>query len=440
MAPRELDVVVFGATGDTGLVGSCYLYFNARKLGVSSWAPAARNLNKLEEVLLSKLRGSEPGADGLAPKEAIKADSGDYESLLAMCKRARCVIACAGPFSEFGEGVVRACVEAGTHYVDITGEVPWVERMQQKYGEEAEKRGVCIVNFGGYDSVPPDLSTFLAAKALEAEGETLGRFEAFVGGMGGAIPSGTVNTVLRGVEQSKSAALNTVTFGLLGEPARAAVTDEPSKSYVPQTEQDNLSSNLFWTMVPGYSKPAGQFCFAHFMAPINAHSVHRTAVQEGYAGLEYRERMGGVPSNVLTLWGLGPLLGGMGAAAASGMMLMLPYATTVTYKMRDLINTPLQQRVRRLAVAGYQPTGSTSVRGHGVSRSGNMTAKVEIDSDYDPGLGFTMLSACTIASQILKQASPRAGFNTPVVALRGQVLAEALGEMGVRINVSTERV
>jgi short subunit dehydrogenase-like uncharacterized protein len=61
--------------------------------------------------------------------------------------------------------VVRACVESGTNYVDVTGEIPWVEKMQGKYGEEAEKKGVSILNCSGYDSVPPDLATFLAAKA-----------------------------------------------------------------------------------------------------------------------------------------------------------------------------------------------------------------------------------------------------------------------------------
>lgn len=43
-----------------------------------------------------------------------------------------------------GEGVLRACVEAGTDYCDITGEVPWVNKMKKKYGAAAEKAvGYC---------------------------------------------------------------------------------------------------------------------------------------------------------------------------------------------------------------------------------------------------------------------------------------------------------
>ena len=52
----------------------------------------------------------------------VVADVGNASSLNAMAARAVVVIACVGPFRFFGEPVVRACVESGAHYVDITGE------------------------------------------------------------------------------------------------------------------------------------------------------------------------------------------------------------------------------------------------------------------------------------------------------------------------------
>ena len=128
---RDLDVVVFGATGDTGVASSDFLFFRGKTIGVRSWAPAARNMKKLNRVLAHVVGSDAKPAPkgGVAPSPAITADSNDLGSLVAMAKRARVVVACAGPFAKYGENVIRACVEAGTHYVDITGETAWVNKM-----------------------------------------------------------------------------------------------------------------------------------------------------------------------------------------------------------------------------------------------------------------------------------------------------------------------
>eukprot|EP00444_Apocalathium_aciculiferum_P022134 CAMPEP_0183439074 /NCGR_PEP_ID=MMETSP0370-20130417/77779_1 /TAXON_ID=268820 /ORGANISM="Peridinium aciculiferum, Strain PAER-2" /LENGTH=469 /DNA_ID=CAMNT_0025627439 /DNA_START=74 /DNA_END=1481 /DNA_ORIENTATION=+ len=448
---RDLDIVVFGATGDTGVSACCCLYFKGKTLGISSWAPAARNLGKLKSDLLDRLADREPREDGLAPSEPIQADSGDYESLLRMCKRTKCVVACAGPFSQYGEGVIKACVEAGTHYVDVTGEVPWVEKMERKYGEEAEKKGVTLVSLAGYDSVPPDLCTFLAAKGMRDEGEALQRFDIFCGGGGGAMPSGTINTLVHGVDEAKGQFWNKVSFVMLGTPARRPRTEEsqlattsgPRKTYVPQTEAANLGSNLIWSMCPGYSSLAGQFCLPHFMAPININVVHRTAAQEGYGGLVYRERMAGLPTGLMSLYGLVPTICGIAGGLLLALFLPLPYSTSAIVKLRDTFNPALMASARKLMLNGFQSTGVTIASGFGISRSGAMTAKTELKCKYDPGLGFTMLSACTLASVIVKRLEsddkPRTGFQTAVTAVGGEALADALRAMGVELKVTTQR-
>eukprot|EP00930_Biecheleria_cincta_P015546 TRINITY_DN12928_c0_g1_i1.p1 TRINITY_DN12928_c0_g1~~TRINITY_DN12928_c0_g1_i1.p1 ORF type:complete len:464 (-),score=98.26 TRINITY_DN12928_c0_g1_i1:65-1456(-) len=457
---RDLDVVVFGASGDTGIIGCCCLFFKGRRLGLSSWAPAARNLDKLKKELLDRLESQELGPEGLAPEAPICADASDYSSLLRMCQRAKCVLACAGPYEEYGEGVVKACVEAGTHYVDVTGEVPWVEKMMNKYNEGAKEKKLTIVNCAGYDSVPPDLSTFLAAKSLEKQGGQLQRFDAFVGGGGGAFPTGTLNTVVLGIDKAKQQVLSKATFGILGRKPQSS-TDAASRAgdqqqsllrkdakaaktkYVPAAEQANLSRNLFWTMVPGYSALAKQFCLPHFMAAINVNAVHRTAAAEGYGGMIYRERMGGLPSGPACLYGLVPTLMGVGGGLLFALLVPVPYFTTALLKIRDTFNPPLQQKVRDAAVNGFRQTGTTTVRGFGISQDGNVTVQVKLDSDYDPGLGFTMLSACTVAARLSSNSRGtsqlRPGFNTAVSAVGGEVLAEALRHMGVTIEVSTQQ-
>ena len=52
---------------------------------------------------------------------------------------------------------MKACVEAGTHYCDITGETPFIRRIIDKYHDEAVENGVFIVPSCGFDSVPSDL-------------------------------------------------------------------------------------------------------------------------------------------------------------------------------------------------------------------------------------------------------------------------------------------
>lgn len=52
----------------------------------------------------------------------IIADVGDEASLRRMASRAKVVINCCGPYRFYGPAVVKACVEEGTHHVDVSGE------------------------------------------------------------------------------------------------------------------------------------------------------------------------------------------------------------------------------------------------------------------------------------------------------------------------------
>ena len=50
-----------------------------------------------------------------------------------MAQQARIVLNCVGPYRFYGEAVVEACVEAGAHHLDISGEPQYLEKMQLKY-------------------------------------------------------------------------------------------------------------------------------------------------------------------------------------------------------------------------------------------------------------------------------------------------------------------
>ena len=164
MSSRDLDVVLLGATGFTGALTAEYLAEHA-PTGLR-WALAGRNRSKLEAVRdrLAKID------DGLADLELIEADSADRASLDAMVRRTKVVISTVGPYIQHGEPLVAACAEAGTDYVDLTGEPEFVDRMYVAYHAVAQKSGARIVHSCGFDSIPHDLGAYYTVKELAAKG------------------------------------------------------------------------------------------------------------------------------------------------------------------------------------------------------------------------------------------------------------------------------
>lgn len=84
--------------------------------------------------------------------------------LTELAKKTQVIITTVGPYAKFGEPVVKACVDSGTHYLDVTGETPFTYDMMRKYHEAAKSKGVCIVPHCGIDSVPSDILAYLCAK------------------------------------------------------------------------------------------------------------------------------------------------------------------------------------------------------------------------------------------------------------------------------------
>ncbi|XP_011194846.2 saccharopine dehydrogenase-like oxidoreductase [Zeugodacus cucurbitae] len=158
---EKLDVIIFGATGFTGK----YTVFEAVSvLKNYRWGIAGRSQEKLEKVL------QEMGAKAqknLMDIPIILADVENEASLLAMAKRCRVLVNCCGPYRFFGEPVVRACLEAGTHQVDVTGEPQYMETMQLKYNKQAQERNVFIISACGFDSIPADLGVVFIEKNFD---------------------------------------------------------------------------------------------------------------------------------------------------------------------------------------------------------------------------------------------------------------------------------
>ncbi|KAG0333121.1 hypothetical protein BG004_000966 [Podila humilis] len=145
MAAREFDIVVYGATGFTGLRTCQYL---ARTYPQDvRWAIAGRSVPKLEEVR-QKLVAINPS---LTTLPILQADAADMASLEAMCAKTKVVITTVGPFLAYGVPLVEAC------------------KIIHKFHEEARQKKVVVVPCCGFDSVPSDIGTKLVVDFLKKE-------------------------------------------------------------------------------------------------------------------------------------------------------------------------------------------------------------------------------------------------------------------------------
>ncbi|PSC70768.1 saccharopine dehydrogenase-like oxidoreductase [Micractinium conductrix] len=150
MASREFDIVIFGASGFTGRHVAAEVVASGF---TGKWALAGRGRAKLEGVAAAlPERRAGVSAPGL-----VVADVADPESLAAMARSARVLINTVGPFRYWGEPVVKACVDAGTDYLDICGEPEFIEKVELQYSEAAAAAGCYVASAVGFDSVPGDL-------------------------------------------------------------------------------------------------------------------------------------------------------------------------------------------------------------------------------------------------------------------------------------------
>jgi short subunit dehydrogenase-like uncharacterized protein len=160
---RPYDVVLFGATGFTGGLTADYLAEHA-PAGLR-WALAGRNEQKLAAVR-DHLAVTNPA---LADLPLLVADAADADALAEVVATTKVVATTVGPYVEFGGPLVAACANAGTDYVDLTGEPEFVDRTYVEHNAAAEGSGARLVHSCGFDSIPHDLGAYFTIKELAEE-------------------------------------------------------------------------------------------------------------------------------------------------------------------------------------------------------------------------------------------------------------------------------
>ncbi|MBT8115174.1 MAG: saccharopine dehydrogenase NADP-binding domain-containing protein [Arenicella sp.] len=402
MADREFDVVVWGATGFTGKWVARHLFDNYPQTKLR-WAIAGRNQQKLDDV-----------HDFIGDKgrtvQTMVADSGDESSLREMASRTRVIITTVGPYAYYGSLLVKVCAELGTHYVDLTGEVPWMRRMIDAHTPAAEASGARIVHCCGFDSIPSDMGNyFIQQQAMQKFGQYLKSVRYLLLKMKGGASGGTIhsmfNVMKEAVEDKEVRRLMVNPYSL-----------NPDRSFKGPDKRDQTTAI--------YDKELGTWTAPFVMSAINTRVVRR-----GNALLHYPYGKQFSYSETMATKGR---LAAMGIA--SGFMLFAGVATTAPG--RKLLSWVLPSQGEGPQVDPENP-GFYLIEFHGSTADGEkLVARVKGDSD--PGYGSTskMLAESAVCLALdEQQLEVGGGFWTPASAMGEALLSRLQQRAGLSFEI-----
>lgn len=152
---KLFDVIVFGASGFTGVFVVEELVHNTSLRSSLTIAIAGRSQSRLLKVLDDCSKST--GLDWVKNIPVLEVDVSDVESLSLMAKQAKVVLNCVGPYILYGKEVVQACVNAGTHHLDVSGEPQYLEQMQLDFSRLAEQNKAYVVGSCAFLSAIPEL-------------------------------------------------------------------------------------------------------------------------------------------------------------------------------------------------------------------------------------------------------------------------------------------
>jgi short subunit dehydrogenase-like uncharacterized protein len=176
-------IVLFGATGYTGEL-------TARELAGLGERPvlAARSEARVH-ALAAELGGLEWAVADVERPETVR----------ALVERGDVLVSCVGPFARWGAPAIEAAIGAGAHYLDSTGETPFIRAVFERYGPRAAQAGSALVTAMGYDWVPGNLAGALALRDAGAGATRVAIGYYLLGGGGAGAMSGGTRASAAGV-------------------------------------------------------------------------------------------------------------------------------------------------------------------------------------------------------------------------------------------------
>ncbi len=262
---RDLDIVVYGATGFIGKLTAQYLARAGTGIRVALAGRSADRLRAVRQTLGTHAQDW----------PVITADLSQQEALKAMAARTQVVVNAVGPYSRYGLPVVAACAAAGTDYADLTGEVPFVRNSIDLYHRQAADNGARIVHSCGFDSIPSDLAVYaLHRRAVEDGAGELGDTTLVLRAYSGGYAGGSIATM---IELMRIAADDPKMQRMLDDPYslspdRSAEPELGAQPDLPLYEGSEIAPELSGLWTGGY-----------VMALYNTRCVRRSNALLGFA-------------------------------------------------------------------------------------------------------------------------------------------------------------
>eukprot|EP00933_Yihiella_yeosuensis_P080938 TRINITY_DN94458_c0_g1_i1.p1 TRINITY_DN94458_c0_g1~~TRINITY_DN94458_c0_g1_i1.p1 ORF type:complete len:420 (-),score=79.61 TRINITY_DN94458_c0_g1_i1:173-1324(-) len=354
----------------------------------------------------------------------LEVDVRNETQLAEMAKAAKVIVNYAGtPYSDKALPVVAACASTGCHYIDITGEVPFMKTSAVRYDAEAKANKALIIHACGYDSVPSDLGAMMAAQTMkDRHGVGCSKIRLYELGGKGGISGGTLHS-----------ALYMLTEGSAVENADAAQTayglDPPGGMGGPDTGDFGEAGAL-----PHWDADCEAWTIPFIMAPVNARVVRRSNALSGYS---YGEAMSYGESMVAS----GPVAGiasNVGMALGLCTLVIPPTRWALT---RWVLPKPGEGPSRELQNTGYFRTKTVAV---GSVPSGQSAEAPRVVISVDSGDGGDPGYKCTARMSIeaglccalqRDKCLAEGGVVTPAYGL-GMTLVERLRASGMKFEVS----
>ena len=412
---REFDIVLWGATGFAGNLVAEYLA-GPDGAGDLDWAIAGRNRSKLKS-----LRDELVERGDLDELPIIVGDANNRESLDSMASRARVVCSTVGPYARYGTQLVEACIDNGTDYCDLTGEVHWVRQMIDRFHERAREANARIVHCCGFDSIPSDLGTLMVQRKAQQEwGASCKEAKFFLMGANGGFSGGTVESMANLMSEASE------------DPSILEILGDP---YALNPEGERSGPDGGVQTGPRYDEDVERWTGPFFMAPVNEKVVRRSnALRDWDYGRDFHYSESAAFADGFT----GALSAGSfsaGSALFNGAMALGP---TRRLLQKFVLPEPGEGPSRDAIENGYF---KVMIVGKGVSEKGHpFRIEGTVAADRDPGYGATaiMLGESALCLALDGPEDSRiadGGILTPASAM-GMALVERLRGAGMTFDVT----